>query len=161
MWPLGRVLVGCLAAASFLTVGACGNDQSEPASNSMHDYWSTCPETPAWNRNLDVFAQMWPNEVAYATAEEAVQAVVEDSVKVEKVEEDGKAANVVVRSGDETGTFTVRRLAEGWAVERAEGCAAWPAGESLVGNHDDCPDVEDTQLSEVQITACTTVFLED
>lgn len=125
---LAFVLAGC---GTSDTGDADGESRADPSAA----YWSECPETPVYDRNLELVT-----EPGLKSPAAAVLAVAPDETKIGQVTVDAAAtsADVEVRLGDETGVFHVGKRASGWLVKGGEGCAAWPAGAAVIGPLPDC-----------------------
>lgn len=125
---LAFVLAGCGTSDT-------GDAGAAPQADPNAAYWSECPETPVYDRNLELVT-----EPGLESPGAAVLAVAPDETKIGQVTMDAAAtsADVEVRLGDETGVFHVGKCPSGWLVKGGEGCAAWPAGAAVMGPFPDC-----------------------
>ena len=121
-------------------VAGCSTDDSDdaggaPQADPNAAFWSTCPETPVYDRSLESVTELGLDSPAAA-----VHAVAPDETRIGQVTTDAAAtsAEVEVRLGDETGVFYVSKRPSGWLVKGGKGCASWPAGAAVIGPRPDC-----------------------
>lgn len=101
---------------------------------------------------LDFVSQ---DEEGHASPKAAVESVADAHTEIVGVDVHGRTASVVVRLGEDSGTFSVNERDSEWFVTGGEGCAAWAAAWEVVGEHE-CtmplaPDEDSTEPKTVSV----------
>ena len=128
-----------LVVLAFVSAGCSTSDGDDSGTAPRDDpdaaFWSECPDTPVYDRNLD-----FVTDPGLASPRAAVLSVAPAETSIERVTMDDAAetAEVDVSLGDDNGVFHVEKRPSGWVVRGAEGCAAWPAGLAVMGPLPDC-----------------------
>lgn len=138
-----------------LTSGLAGCEHDTGATDVGHGanvrdaYWSECPDVPVFARNLDAIP--YRDEAGHPSPKAAVRSVADAQTEVVAIRTTGRSAEVDVRLGGDSGTFLVEKRPSGWLIGGGEGCAAWPAGEELLGPMQDCDEEFAAALEEYSV----------
>lgn len=128
-----------LVVLAFVLAGCTTSDGDDSGTAPREDpdaaFWSECPDTPVYDRNLDLVT-----DPGLESPSAAVLSVAPSGTSIERVtmHEAAETAEVDVSLGDDTGVFHVEKRPSGWLVRGGEGCAAWPAGLAVMGPLPDC-----------------------